>query len=538
MPVFNEPILTSPRGLNANAGVGEAGVLTSNGTIVVYNVTTPPPGALAEGQGDANHNRAIQRYSLPGSPGAGPGNYLWNDRQIFVQSAPPAYALDFTVTLQGNAGANYAGHTGLVQVTSKSGRTWLCGMAPAASSSTRVVVVKLDLDDRGAGWTQTEFECGSGVVDTLNAFQHGIAYHGQLVACSQRNVIRWDPDLDHVTCAVADSAAASHFYARLFEIRDRLFWVGSTGSGDMRLNEILGSAGIRHHSFGTNNHGATGHWCGWVNGDTLYTFHYQADGGGQGIRHLVHAVPTDTQGDALSAPVDVSDPVIPPPDTQGTPGSGWPNETANWRYGATGPTIPDTRLTTAITNDNPSSGALSAQLIYFAFSANGFRECWSYAGTMGPMVQITPLGPPPDAITDDAFPVDDVGVGHRAFTEPAATLHRVVNLDDGNARLEFFMVTPATTTGWSLAFYYAQRGAPTPGPACRNKCELLPGSVTGVDQFATPATLNTTDDRVEDVTSEPNGGSPPPTLYTVIWDRNGQGVPSNLWAKVQAILEP
>jgi hypothetical protein len=535
MAVINEPNIVSLRGGHGlTAGQGEVGVIFSNGQSVTYNVVNPPPTvAAAESSAVNAHNRDIQRFSEPGSPGAGPGSYLWVGREIFVLSAPPAYTLDFTVTLQ-SATNSFAGHTGLTFIRSAGGKLYLAGICGSTTVG-RVVVVYLDLTDIASGWTQQEITvtdiAGSGYV----RFVHALAHEGELWATSGLNIVAWNPDTKTIRHIAADAGPRSRDYYRLFEVRGRLFWVGSTG-GTMRFNEVSGPIAIRRHSFGGNNHSSAGHWGGFVIANQLFTFHYQAGGGSQGIRHYVHTVNDDTIGGSVSLAEHTS-PVIPPAGSQGG-GGGWPDDTANWAYGPSGPVIPGTQIKCYTLNSNPIAGFLNAVRVHFTFTSGGNHEVWAYGSTAAPMTQITPIPfTVVSAMGDDTFPVDDSGVDHRAFTQNNVTLHQATLLPNGNVRLSFFAVSAVFTPLLSVAFYYTHVGATISGPHCRNKCQLVAASVTGVDQFATPALLDIPNNRVTQVTAENNGGAPFPTLYTVDWDRNAQAAPDG-WCKIQAIFEP
>lgn len=533
-------------GTNPTAGVGHVGALAFAGSQITYGIVNAPPGPpVTEPTWPASHDRFITAYSNPDKAAFGVGGYEWVGREVFALSAAPNWSLDFTVTLQRNSHAAYAGHSGLVFVRSLGGRRLIAGMAPAASSAARVVVVWLDLDNRTVGWQQAEFGV-TAPSGTPENFSQAFAHHGRLWGVNEGDVFAWDPDANRVQSYTAGTVG--HIYARLIEVRNRMFWLGKIGT-DLIIKEWMGGFFLQQATLGTYSP-TDGHFGLFaLNGD-LYTFHYADNGGaGVGIRHFVTAIPSSTPGSSVSTPVEFTVPVIPAVGTQGTPLTPWPNTVADWRYRVGGPAIPGSRIKCMALNETPLGGNLSSVLVYFSFStAPRNHDIFSYAGTAAPMVQITPIGPPPSyrpspnvEIVDESFPACYTGsltwnIGESPHVVIREVVQETIGGDPNRIRISFFVTANGTTTGLSVAFYWIDmtQGA-TGGPHPFAKCSLIPGTVTGVDQFSTPAVLDAVDDQVQQVTGEP--GSPNPTVYTVGWDTTADGKPMSSWGKLLAVFE-
>ena len=534
MALLNEHNVVAQRGLSQPggpaAGTGQICALDLAGTGVALNVLAPPGGGN-EGSGQYwASSKSITRFSKPGSPGAGPGTWYWIGNKIFVLSAPPASTLAFTVTSQRSAN-DFRGNSGLQFLNSR-GKNYLAGMAPGITSTNHVVVVWLELDNVTAGWQQKEYGPFS-VASTTDEFAHAMSYQGTLIAASYRDVFTWTPGSQSLShSVVATTAISGCRFSRLVECRGRLFWVGAIGNGPTGfvLVEKTGGAWHTHYAIGKLNHDQTGKFGVIVLGTDVFTWHWQDDSSGgfggvgwigsRGVRHFRHAITSATPG--TTPTLTNHDGVVP----------------IQWKY-KTEPQYGgfDLQIRPMQDNTNPSSGSTQVRSLHIWAQGLPLATVHVYNGPLAAATDIT--GASTKYQEDLAFPIDDAGSGHRTFTAPAVTLESAEQLDDGNVKLSFFLVDN-TGTGNSVAFYYAHpanASANEGGPQCYKKCLLLAGSVTGVDQFATPATLDAVNNRVLNVTAENNAGPPGPTLYTVIWDLSTQGALLG-WGDVQAVREP
>jgi hypothetical protein len=537
--------IVSPRSSFGGAGLGETVAIISNGQR--YTSVLNLPGIITTETWRPKHDYWTNVFSDPGSPGAGPGGYCWLGQEIYVLSAPPAWTLDFTVTLQ-NATGNYDGHTGLTYVRGADDKRYLAGFC-AGATTTDIVVVWLDLENISAGWTQRGYNVALSATSG-RAVNSCVAHQGMLWTTDGQHAYSWNPVTKTVSRHVTDTSLApsdNYRYARLVEVWGRLFLL-AVHSNNFRIYERHGGVFLLSSTVAGCNQ-RNGHFGVFNTAGSFYVF-FSCGTGGQGIRHYRCQATSSLIGQALNIQ-EFTNPVIPVTGTQGSAPfpAPWPDGVADWRYPASLINHQDTRIVCMGLNANPASGVMSSVLVYFMATAPPAAppqptiDVFSYAGTATFMSQLTPFPLPGTGFFEDEVFPSCLSGSEENTLQPGVNVVQITKVERedswvaGGLRIYFFCPTNGTQTNLSIAFYYHDPSSDG-GPTTFNKCTLVANSGWGQDQFATQVVVDTVNNRCTSVTGENNGGAPPPTLYSVVWDRVADGMPLDQWGKIEADFEP
>jgi hypothetical protein len=508
-----------------------AGNLYNAATQILFGPWLAFPGPAAdEGAllSTAQHDDFIEVNPDIGA-GTGAKDYAWHRNVIYELTA--AWAAVHTLTNQVAASSSFGSHTGLYHVRGTDDVYRIVGLAPAAAGA--VVAVSRDLSTN----TWTEVVGGAGVSD--RSFNSALAWQGKLWAACASQVVVYDPAQGTISVSTVHPNTA-HLFSQLYVVHGRLFWVGMDGTG-LSTYEFLGGGWAFLFTLPQYVPGSGGHFAVASNGGTL-NYWYQSDDGGttKGVRFFYAAMGAPGVPGSFTLFPENTNTVV--PDALAGDANFLHNE-IQWRYKAGGFDRANSRIHVVSEITGGASPVVSQAVLYENNLGVGAKDrliaTHTFPNAGSPGGWLTPRL----STKDFSVPVTSDG-SHEHVTDQASNgVARIVGVEDysdgsttDGLRISFFVTSTAgTAPGFKVRFWFLNPDTLGRGEAARERCTLV-APITGTDQFATPATLNGGLNQIENVTAEPIAGAPPPTIYTIVWDRAADGMPLDKWGRLRLDL--